>query len=139
MGLVYRVFVPATLDSDVVKRTLDVNGNAIDVPVNATYIDLPPVLDGSIVTVKLQDTDDAGNSSEWSSPLVFTARDTLIPATPQGLTTKLVAEVPDEIAPAPEVSSKPTKVKASAVVKPVVDPEPPVEPEQLIDLPPPSE
>jgi len=116
MGLVYRIFLPPISASDVVKRVLDhsVDGvsSTINVDISSKYIDLPPVKQSSNIIVKLKDIDDADNESDWSAPLSFTAKDTIIPPAPGGLSTKLLAEVPD---PPAEVVPEPT---------PVVDPEP---------------
>ncbi len=119
MGLVYRVFIPTPIDSDVVSRvleyTFDGNSNTLDVNTVSAFVDLPPAKDNTNISVRLKDVDDAGNESDWSAPLVFTAKDTIVPRAPSGLATKLVAEVPDAPAPAP----KP---------EPVPEPEPDVTP-----------
>lgn len=124
MGLVYRVFIPAPIDSDVVSRvleyTFDGNSNTLDVNTVSAFVDLPPAKDNTNISVRLKDVDDAGNESDWSAPLVFTAKDTIVPRAPSGLATKLVAEVPDAPAPAPKPEPVP-EPEPEPDVTPVVE------------------
>ena len=129
MGLVYRLFLSPPEASDVVKRvvSLKVDGNSslLDINPNSTSYDLPPVKDNSLVEISVKDVDDAGNESGWSDPLKFTALDTIVPGTPQGLAVKLVAEVADTSAPEPPAphpvveQEAPTIIEAEAVVEPL--------------------
>lgn len=126
MGLVYRLFLPSAVDSDVVNRkiSIKVNDSKLELEISPTLgsYDLPPVADNSVVEISIKDIDDAGNESGWSDPLKFTALDTIVPGTPQGLGVKLVAEVADKAPepPAPPVEEPPAVVEAEAVVEPVV-------------------
>ena len=125
MGLVYRIFIPAPVDSDVVRRvleyTFDSNSNTLDVNTVSAFVDLPPAKDNANISVRLKNIDDAGNESDWSAPLTFTAKDTMIPHAPSGLATKLVAEVPDTPSPAPTPEPEPTPA-------PEPEPEPDITP-----------
>lgn len=156
MGLIYKVFLPATVDSDVIKRTLKVvvNGkeSLVELPGDCKDTLLDPIVEGSNVALSLMDTDDAGNDSGWSEALVFSAVDTIVPSTPGMLSVKVTAEVADSApspepepapvtpeppvvevvdevpAPAPEPDPTPAPVvEADAVVTPVEPPAPPTE------------
>lgn len=126
MGLVYNVFLPANETPDVVKRTLKVSVDGVDklveVEPSVSLVTLDPIKDNSSVVLTLQDTDDAGNVSEWSEPLSFTALDTIVPSAPGKISVKLISEVADP-APAPEPAPEPAPapvVEGDAVVAPVV-------------------
>lgn len=125
MGLVYRLFLSPSEASDVVKRVVslkvDDNSSLLDINPNSTSYDLPPVKDNSLVEISVKDVDDAGNESGWSDPLKFTALDTIVPGTPQGLAVKLVAEVADTPATPPVIEEEPPTevVEADAVVAPL--------------------
>ena len=126
MGLVYRLFLPGAVDSDVVNRKISIKVNdslsVLDISPTLGNYDLPPVADNSVVEISIKDIDDAGNESGWSDPLKFTALDTIVPGTPQGLAVKLVAEVADKAPEPPEapVEEPQAVVEAEAVVEPVV-------------------
>ena len=128
MGLVYKVFLPSS-DSDVVSRTLklvvDNSEKLLSVSPTVNSYELPPIKEGSSVSLSIQDIDDAGNKSDWSDSLYFTAIDTIIPSTPGKASVKLVAEVADTVAPAP--------------VTPEPPPTPPPAPEPEDETPPASE
>ena len=120
MGLVYRMFPESPEVNDVVKRELqfsvDSDVSVLEVPVSAGFLDLPPVKDGAQVILRLRDTDNAENVSDWS--ITFTARDTLIPPAPGFKGVKLVSEVPDPVKP---------EVSPEREEDPEVLPEPPPE------------
>ena len=112
MGLIYRAFLPPVKAVDVVTRLIKYKVNEeyeiLEASVNDAYFDLPPVKDGSECQLSIKDIDDAGNESDWSSPVSFTAKDTIVPGTPDGLSVKLNREVSDELlvpalTPEPEV------------------------------------
>ena len=99
MGLVYKAFLQPPVDTDVVKRELDLNVNGasqiISLEGSAVEAVLPAVPDNAVVQLRIRDTDDAGNISEWSDTREFVAVDTIIPTKPGEINVKLVAEVAD--------------------------------------------
>jgi hypothetical protein len=122
MGLLYRVFLPEATAPDVVVRELEVSldgvSSVLQLSPGDPFVDLQPISDGVVVSVRARDTDDAGNVSDWGEALTFTARDTIVPTPPGAPATKLLGEVEDSI-PAPD----------PAPSIPAEDPEPP--PEEL--------
>lgn len=115
MGLLYRAFLPEVVDGDVVSREvgLSVDGvlSILRVPLIDKFVDLPAITEGATVAVKLRDTDDAGNVSEWSEEVIFTAKDTIPPNKPGAPSMKLLGEVADSIPPPvepePELTPEP--------------------------------
>lgn len=137
MGLIYKVFLPATVDSDVVKRTLKVvvdgKESLVELPGDCKDTLLDPITEGSNVALSLKDTDDAGNDSGWSEALVFSAVDTIIPATPGMISVKVTAEVADPVPtpepePAPVTPEPPVVEVVDEVPAPAPEPEPTPEP-----------
>lgn len=126
MGLVYSAYLPAVSDPDVVKRTvkLVVDNLETNLSVSPTVdkYTLPPIKEGSVVEISVQDEDDAGNKSGWSDTLSFTAIDTIVPSTPGKVSVKLVAEVADPVVAPPE--PPPVVVPPPAPEPPVVHDEP---------------
>jgi hypothetical protein len=92
----FKPIVPDPGAPDVVTRelTIDVEGSPSEELTFAFPGDVPTfvVADGANVTLTLRDTDDAGNESEPSPPLTFTATDSLAPAAPGALGVELVGE-----------------------------------------------
>ena len=127
MGLVYRIFLPSITDSDVVKRVLeytyDSSVKTIDIGVVERFIDLPPVKDNTNISVRLKHVDDADNEGDWCAPLAFTAKDTIVPSAPSGLSTKLVAEAPDVVEPEPDPAPPPPAPEPEPDTKVVEEPE----------------
>lgn len=121
MGLIYRVFPTVPGASDVVSREIELKEDGVTTHITidtaSKYIDLPPVKRGSAVSVRLRDSDDSGNTSDWSDALAFTAVDTIIPPVPGFDGVKLVAQVEDPVEPVhpPPVEPEP---------EPLVEPEP---------------
>lgn len=112
MGLLYRAFLPEVVDGDVVSREvgLSVDGvlSILRVPPTDKFVDLPAITEGATVAVKLRDTDDAENVSEWSEEVIFTAKDTIPPNKPGAPSMKLLGEVADSIPPPVEPEPEPT-------------------------------
>ena len=129
MGLVYNAFLPSVSDPDVVVRKLKlvVDGvvSVLSIKPDITVYELPPVKDGSVVELSICDIDDAGNESGYSTPLKFTAVDTIVPAVPGIVNVKIVREVADPVAPPPE--PEPVVVEAEAVLTPPAPEPAPVE------------
>jgi hypothetical protein len=135
MGLIYRAFLPPVQAVDVVTRLIKYKVNQVDTILEAStsdsYFDLPPVKEGDTCLLSIKDIDDAGNESEWSAEVAFTAKDTLVPGTPEGLSVKLSREVADvQVDPAPEpevapvvedVDVAPVIVRGEDVVTPTED------------------
>lgn len=134
MGLVYEVVLPEA-DHDVVVRHLNYNVDGVLSsfkvgPKEKTFV-LPPVEEGVSVTITLQDEDDAGNFSEWSTPYTFDTKDTIKPKMLGAVSVNLLDEV----------SSTVEEPVAEEVVEPVVEAETAEEPigpasEDTVDLPP---
>ena len=103
MALVYKVLLPAVVDSDVVTRILNITvdgvSKSIEVAANAVDYTLSPVKEGALVELTIQDIDDVGNKSELSDVYSLVAHDTIVPTKPGQLHLKLVDEVPDEQIP----------------------------------------
>lgn len=80
--LQYTLTLPAPGASDVVKRTLTVNGNATEITdVTQAEVSGFEGNDGDTVSVSLADTDDAGNVSPTHNQ-TFTLTDTIPPSEP---------------------------------------------------------
>lgn len=143
MGLIYNAFLPSISDSDVVVRKLKlvVNGveTVLSVDPSVTVLELPPIKDNSSVEISISDVDDAGNQSEYSVPLTFTALDTIVPAVPGAVNVKIVKEVADEVEVAPEPEPQPEPVTPTPA--PVIDGEATVTPVDtgIEEIPPPAE
>lgn len=146
MGLIYNAFLPSISDSDVVLRKLKlvVNGEETVLSVNpsVTVLELPPIKDNSSVEISISDVDDAGNQSDYSVPLVFTALDTIVPAVPGAVNVKIVKEVADEVvvapepvtpAPAPVVEGEATVTPVDTGIDEIPPPAPEPEPEVSVD------
>lgn len=102
--LTYAVSAAPVVDGDVVSRELSVVINGLDQPVvsfpgNAVDLGTVEAPQDSEVVLRLVDVDDAGNRSD-PAEVIFTAVDTLPPATPGALGVTLVGEktVSDEVA-----------------------------------------
>lgn len=136
MGLIYRAFLPPVKAVDVVTRLIKYRVNEqdsiLEISVLDSYFDLPPVKEGDECQLSIKDIDDAGNESEWSVSVAFTAKDTIVPGTPEGLSIKLNREVADEVpAPAPVPTPQPEVtpvVEDTDAVETVVD--------ETVDTPP---
>ena len=112
MGLVYEIAFDGTANhvfSRVIGYSIDGVYTEKTVPYSVTVLTLPPVKDGAVITAKIKDVDQAGNQSEWSDEISFTAKDTIPPAKPGAPLVKLLAEVDDEPAP-PPVAPEPAPV-----------------------------
>lgn len=76
MGLKYRAFFPPVGTPDVVYRELrvvvDGAESILRVSADKTSADLPVVGEGVRVGLAVRDTDDAGNTSEWSERCLLT-------------------------------------------------------------------
>lgn len=131
MGLIYEVRLPVINDSDVIFRTLKVDVDGVEtikkLYSSDTVTRLNPVKEGAKVTISVQDVDDAGNASEWSDPLSFTAKDTIPPHKPGLLSASLIDEIADDpavVVPPTPPAPEPPVVHDEPVVVPVVEPEP---------------
>ena len=134
MGLIYRAFLPPVKAVDVVTRLIKYRVNEqdsiLEVSVLYSYFDLPPVKEGDECQLSIKDVDDAGNESDWSISVAFTAKDTIVPGTPEGLSVKLNREVADEV-PAPVPTPQPEVtpvVEDTSAVETVAD--------ETVDTPP---
>lgn len=96
MALRYKLTFGAPKAPDVVEHEMTVTENGVDqTPVSLPVATLTTefvVQDGSAVSVKTRDKDDAGNWSEFSPPFTFTASDTLPPAAPDAPGVLLIGE-----------------------------------------------
>ena len=112
MGLLYRVFLPEATAPDVVVRELELSldgvPSVLQLPPVISYLDLAPVSEGVVISVRVRDTDDAGNVSGWGGTLTFVARDTIVPTPPGAPATKLLGEVSDWAPPPPPPPVEPT-------------------------------
>ncbi len=89
----YKLTLPAATATDVVKweQETTLNG-AAPVVAEAKDGDMQPYTQGDTVSVRWREVDDAGNFSDWSDPLTFTAADTLAPTKPGVAGLELVSE-----------------------------------------------
>lgn len=122
MGLIYEIKLPSAGAPDVVRRvfTYSINGESKDIELlfSENVVTLPPIKDGSKVELHFREIDDAGNSSENSDTLHFTATDTIAPPKPGAFVVSLVREVADpEVVSPPEVAPEVKAVEPSSVVE----------------------
>ena len=142
MGLLYRVFLPEATAPDVVVRELELSldgvPSVLQLPPVISYLDLAPVSEGVVVSVRVRDTDDAGNVSGWGETLTFVARDTIVPTPPGAPATKLLGEVGDWVPPPPvEPTPEPTPApEPEPEPEPTPEPAPEPDPEPLPEPPP---
>ncbi len=89
----YKMTLPSATDPDVVSWNLETTLGS-DPPVVAPINDgdLLSYEQGTLVSLRLQEVDDAGNISEFSDPFSFTATDTLPPSKPGQPVLELVSE-----------------------------------------------
>lgn len=129
MGLVYKAGLPPLGAPDVVLRTLELTVDGVKqfidvVPPSLKTIELPPVKEGSTVSIRLQDIDDRSNASLWGADVTFVSADTIAPPSPGQVSVELVSEVADAVEVAPPViePEQNTKlIEGDAVVTPVED------------------
>lgn len=82
MGLLYKLQLPKPAVADVTVRTVE-QTVTVDVQKFPATDGMPlRYQQGMVVKLRLQDTDDAGNTSPWSDPLTFTATDEMAPPAP---------------------------------------------------------